>query len=116
MTKVFFDGNCPICKKEINTYRKLSLDKKIEWHDISKNKNITKKINKTQNECLRVLHVVDDSNNLKTAIDAFIEIWIKTKYFRHLVIIFKIPSIKMLANYLYKIYAKYRYKKLYEQK
>ena len=114
MTKVFFDGNCPICKKEINTYKKLSLDKKIEWHDISKNKDITKNINKTQKECLKILHVVDDRNNIKTAIDAFIEIWNKTKFFRHLVFLFKIPLIKLIANYFYKKYAKYRYKKLYE--
>ena len=114
MTKVFFDGNCPICKKEIDTYKKLTLDDNISWYDISVNKNISKTINKTQKECLEVLHVTDDKNDIKTAIDAFIEIWKKTKYFRHLIFLFKIPLVKSVANYMYFKYAKYRYKKLYE--
>ena len=113
MTKVFYDGNCPICKKEINTYKRLSIDKNIKWYDISKDKDIPKVINKTQEDCLKILHVSDDNDNLKTAVDAFIEIWKKTSYFRHLVPLIQFPPTKLVANYFYKVYAKYRYKKLY---
>lgn len=114
MTKVFFDGNCPICRKEIKTYQRLSLDKKIEWYDVSKDKNISKTINKTQKDCLKIFHVVDENNDLKTAIDAFLVIWKKTKYFRYLNIVFKIPFFKKFIEFLYIKYAKYRYKKLYK--
>ena len=33
-TKVFYDGNCKVCSKEINFYKKLDKKKTIEWVNI----------------------------------------------------------------------------------
>ena len=30
MKKVFYDGNCPICKREIGVYKKLNQNKEVE--------------------------------------------------------------------------------------
>jgi predicted DCC family thiol-disulfide oxidoreductase YuxK len=32
--KVFFDGECPLCRKEINFYKKISQDSQISWINI----------------------------------------------------------------------------------
>ena len=37
-TKVYFNNSCSICRTEINEYKKHSKDK-IEWVDISTDKN-----------------------------------------------------------------------------
>ena len=50
MTKVFYDGNCPICSREIKLYKQLCLDNKVEWYDISNNTNALKLINKSKDE------------------------------------------------------------------
>ena len=34
-TKVFYDGNCKDCSKEINFYKKLDKKKTIEWVKIN---------------------------------------------------------------------------------
>jgi len=34
--KVFFDGNCSVCSKEINFYQKISPDNIFEWKDLFK--------------------------------------------------------------------------------
>ena len=40
--KVFYDGKCNICKREINFYSKIDKDKNFDWINIHNNK---KKIN-----------------------------------------------------------------------
>jgi len=32
---VLYDGSCPLCTVEINPYKKISLDGKINWADVS---------------------------------------------------------------------------------
>ena len=40
--KVFYDGKCSICKKEINFYSKIDKDKIFDWVNIHRNeKKIT---------------------------------------------------------------------------
>ena len=113
MIKVFFDNNCPVCRREVSLYKKLSDKKDIKWYDVTSNNQYLKEINKTKKECLKVLHVIDNNGNIQTAVDAFIVIWSECRYFKLMVFIFKTPYLKQLADYLYKLYANYRYNKLY---
>lgn len=36
--KVFYDGKCNICKREINFYSKIDKDKNFDWINIHNNK------------------------------------------------------------------------------
>ena len=36
--KVFYDGKCNICKREINFYSKIDKDKNFDWVNIHNNK------------------------------------------------------------------------------
>ena len=74
MTKVFYDGNCPICSREIKLYKQLCLDNKVEWYDISNNTNALKLINKSKDECLRSFHVIENDITYKE-VNAFFVLW-----------------------------------------
>ena len=113
MTKIFYDGNCPICSKEINFYKKLSISNSTDWYDIHSNKAALNIVKKSREECLKLRHVLDDNNNLFTGVEAFILIWKKTKYFKYLAYLINFKVIRVILNFFYKLYAKARYKKLY---
>jgi len=34
-TEVFYDGACPLCRREISTYRRLEGMDRIDWRDVS---------------------------------------------------------------------------------
>ena len=42
--KVFYDGKCGLCSKEINYYKRIAPKNTFEWYDIAKNQNDLKHI------------------------------------------------------------------------
>ena len=115
MKKVFYDGNCPICKREIEVYKKLNQNKSIKWYNVHDNNDALKILNKSREESLKAFHVMD-KNIIYKETDAFFELWKDIKYFKVLYFLFNFKIIKFFLNFLYKIYAKYRYNKLYKKK
>ena len=115
MKKVFYDGNCPICKKEIELYKQLNKNKSIAWYNIYSDKKALKIINKSREECLKTFHVIDD-NKIYKETEAFFILWKDIKYFKILYYLFNFKLIRYFLNIFYKIYAKYRYNKLYIKK
>ena len=59
MKKVFYDGNCPICNREIELYKKLNKNKSVKWYNIYTDTKALKIINKSREECLKAFHVID---------------------------------------------------------
>jgi predicted DCC family thiol-disulfide oxidoreductase YuxK len=115
MKKVFYDGNCPICKREIELYKQLNKNKSIAWYNIYSDKKALKIINKSKEECLKAFHVIDD-NKIYKETEAFFILWKDIKYFKILYYLFNYKLIRYFLNIFYKIYAKYRYNKLYIKK
>ena len=101
LTKVFYDGKCGLCSKEINYYKRIAPKNIFEWHDIATNPKILSEIKVSQYDALMYLHATDQKSNLKIGVDAFILIWAQIKYW-------KILSIKIT----YKLFAIYRFKRL----
>ena len=80
LTKVFYDGKCGLCSKEINYYKKIAPKNIFEWHDIASNPKKLKEIQVSQYDALMYLHATDQKSNLKVGVDAFILIWENLKY------------------------------------
>ena len=112
MKKVFYDGNCPICNREIELYKKLNKNKSVKWYNIYTDTKALKIINKSREECLRSFHVIDGDKIYKET-DAFFILWKDIKYFKILYYLFNFKLFKNFLNIFYKMFAKYRYKKLY---
>ena len=112
LIKVFYDGKCGLCSKEINYYKRIAPKNIFEWHDIASNPNILKDIRISQYDALMYLHAMDQKSNLKIGVDAFILIWDKLKYWKILSILVRTPIIYSVAKIIYKLFANYRFKKL----
>tara|TARA_E500000178_G_C16995325_1_gene742874 strand:- start:951 stop:1313 length:363 start_codon:yes stop_codon:yes gene_type:complete len=114
MTKVFYDGNCPICSREIKLYKKLNNNKVIEWYDVYSDKKALKIINKSKKDCIKRFHVIEN-NMVYKGVDAFFILWKSIRYFKILYYLFNFKIIKFILNILYNKYADYRYNKLYNK-
>jgi len=73
--KVYFDGECPLCRREIDFYRKRSRGEKITWINIEDGTfdgstiGLTKKILKAR------FHVVKDDTTVFSGGYAFLQLW-----------------------------------------
>ena len=112
MISVFYDDRCHLCSREINFYKKISQEKDFKWLGISKASKDLKFANVSKVDALMYLHVIDCNGNLHIGVDAFVMIWSKLPYFKYLNYIILLPGIYQLTSYLYKKFAKYRFKKL----
>ena len=111
-TKVYFVGNCNVCYKEIQFYKKIDKKKKFEWIDIHSNQDEIRLLGVSKNKLLKVLHVKTSSSEVKKGVDAFICIWNEFKFFKLLSMIIKLHPIKLFANFLYEKWADHRFKNL----
>ena len=90
-TKVYFNNSCSICRTEINEYKKHSKDK-IEWVDISTDKNSESETDKKKDELYRRMHVLEDGKIISGA-ESFLIIWKQVPKYNFLYKIFKNPII-----------------------
>ena len=73
--KVYFDGQCPLCKREIDFYRKRAHGEEIAWIDIEHESfdgsttGLTKETLKTR------FHVVKDDKKVFSGGYAFLQLW-----------------------------------------
>ena len=110
MIKVYFDGICGYCSKEINYYRKISNEGIFEWVDVAKFPNAMAEYGITQADALLFLHAVDGNNDIYVGAEAFALIWKNLRKWRLLGIIISLPVIRTLAKHIYVWFARRRFR------
>ena len=106
--KVFYDGKCNICKKEINFYSKIDKFNNFDWINIHKNTKEIKKIGLSKEKLLSVLHIQTQNGSIVKGVDAFGIMWSKFKYLKFLSFLIKFKPVNIFANFLYKLWLKTR--------
>lgn len=112
MIKVYFDGKCGLCTKEINYYKKISPPNLFQWCDIFEHQSDLESIGVTTLDALMFLHAVDENRALYKGVDAFALIWINLDKWRVLAFIVSLPGVRMMFSLMYKIFAKWRFKRM----
>lgn len=112
MIKVFYDGKCNMCSKEINYYRKISPSGIFDWQDVNFNNNDLINEGIKTSDALKLLHVIDTNNKLHIGIDAFIVIWKNLKYWNTVAKLVALPIIKQISHFIYIKFAKWRFNRL----
>jgi predicted DCC family thiol-disulfide oxidoreductase YuxK len=111
MIKVFYDGKCNLCSKEINYYRRIAPSGIFDWQDITLlNSDFINTGIKTS-DALKMLHVIDN-NTLYIGVDAFIIIWKNLSYWKILARVVSMPIIRQIANITYRLFANWRFNSL----
>lgn len=79
---VYFDGSCPLCRREIGFYKKSAGSERILWQDVSRVADGQVAGDLTCQQAMARFHVRDAEGTLKSGAAAFIELWLSLKYWR----------------------------------
>jgi predicted DCC family thiol-disulfide oxidoreductase YuxK len=105
---VFFDGSCPLCRREIALYQRARGSEAITWHDLAKPQDRELPDGLTLDAALARFHVQTGSGTLASGADGFIQLWLALPGWRWLGRIASIPPVPWLAEGLYRMFLRVR--------
>ena len=106
--RVFYDGKCPLCQREIAYYQRLTSTEPINWIDANENPNQLRSAGITRAEALARLHAVSTKGEILSGIHAFHAIWKALPKFRVLDICLNLYPLQLLMGHLYEKFLRYR--------
>ena len=72
---VYYDGGCPVCRREIAVYRRMNGAEALHWVDVSRCEPAELGADLTVDEARAVMHVRDARGRLVSGAAAFAAIW-----------------------------------------
>ena len=105
---LFYDGNCPMCRREVAWLKRLS-GPGLSFSDIHSVEDSTLP---SREELLRSLHLRRADGTMVRGLEANVAMWQHTRFglpWRLLLL----PGIRVIAHWLYGIWATRRYRRLY---
>lgn len=109
-TTMFYDGGCPLCRKEVNHYIKLDRQQLINWQDIHADASVLEPHGVSPTLAMQRLHVLDKNGQMQSGAKAFAALWDDLPYYRWLAKIVRVLHLLPIIEFAYKHFAKWRYK------
>ncbi len=79
---VYFDGACPLCRREIGVYKNSAGSDQILWQDVSRVSDGPVAGDLSCQQAMARFHVRGADGSLKSGAAAFVELWLSLKYWR----------------------------------
>lgn len=108
MLRVYFDGACYLCSREISHYEKLDQGRRMIWVNIADPAFDVVKEGLNREAVDRVMHVKLPNGEIRTAVYAFAEIWKRLPQFERFAPLLVHPLIHPFLNVGYHIFARVR--------
>ncbi len=105
--EVFFDGACPLCRREINMLRRLDRRRKIRFTDIQSPEFQSASIGRTFEELMARIHGRLPDGSVIEGVEVFRRLYAAVG-FRWIVAMTHWPGISQLMNLGYRVFAKNR--------
>ena len=104
---VYFDGACPLCRREIGFYRKQRGAEAIDWVDVSADPEKTG-ADLSCAAALKRFHVRDETGALTSGAAAFSALWRRLPAFAWLGRLSSLPLISHVAEGAYRLFLRIR--------
>ncbi len=108
---VFYDGSCPLCRREIDHYRRLDHACAVDWLDVHRDGAALDAAGITLDEAMRRLHVLDAGGRINTGVSAFVVIWGTLPRYRWLAALIERCHLTRPLECLYTQFAAWRYRR-----
>lgn len=108
---IFYDGQCPLCVKEMDSLRKLNAEGKLAFIDIEAEGFTQAYPNIDKKEARTILHGLLSDGQYLYGLDVGYEAWrtvAEKQFVTHIFAFSRLPIVKPLANLIYRFFAKYR--------
>ncbi len=105
---VFYDGSCPLCRREIAVYRRRDASACIRWVDVSACYSEVLPESLTRQDALARFHVQRADGSVIAGVGAFAELWAHTPGFRWVGWMARLPIIQRVFDQAYAIFLRVR--------
>ena len=111
-TKVYYNSACPVCDAGISYQRRKLEDSTegVEWIDVHHFNDSASDVASNIEFVRERLHVVDQCGTIRVGIDAFAELWDKTRGQRMLAKLVRLQGIRTISKWAYNRFAKLLYR------
>jgi predicted DCC family thiol-disulfide oxidoreductase YuxK len=106
-SSVFFDGSCPLCRREIAVYQHLKADLPIDWIDITQ-ADFVAPAGQSVDGLMKRFHVTTPSGDLLSGAQAFVHIWSQLPGWRWLARLARLPGMLALMELSYRGFLRIR--------
>ena len=106
---VFFDGACPLCRREIAHYRRLDRAQRLRWVDAASETEILAAHGLDTERAMTELHVLDGNGRWQRGVDAFLVIWSHLPAYRWLARLVSALGLRAPLGFVYRHFATWRY-------
>ncbi|MBK1726462.1 thiol-disulfide oxidoreductase DCC family protein [Halorhodospira neutriphila] len=107
---VFYDGNCPICRREIAGYQRLDKAGAIEWRNLH-DPGALDGSGLSWDQAMQRFHCRDEHGVLRGGVDAFTVVWSHLPYWHLLARTVRGLGLVRPLEPLYQWYANRRYRR-----
>ena len=108
--KVFYDGGCTLCGREIAHYAKLDeASDRVHWIDITQDLELLFAIEVSAERAMRRLHVLDSHGVVREGAEAFVVLWTELPYYRWLARAVRFTRTMGILESCYRPFAAWRY-------
>ena len=108
---VFFDGACPLCRREIAHYRRLDRAQRLRWVDAATEAEILAVHGLDLDRAMAELHVLDGNGGWHRGVDAFLVIWSRLPAYRWLARLVSALRLRAPLGFVYRHFAAWRYRR-----
>ncbi len=99
---VYFDGSCPLCRREIALYQRLPSRQAVAWVDVSQPVDCGDGLSCAT--AMRRFHVRDEQDRLLSGAAAFSRLWRCYAGWRVLGWVTSVPPMSWLAELAYRLF------------
>jgi predicted DCC family thiol-disulfide oxidoreductase YuxK len=109
--QLFWDGACPLCRKEIAYYKGLDGAGRVDWVDLAERPAALEERGVSEQQALKLIHAIDADGSLRVGVPAFLAVWQRLPYWRVLPPLLRaLPGALPAASALYAVFARYRFR------
>lgn len=99
---VYYDGSCPLCRREIALYQRQRGAEQLAWHDISAGAPTGPEL--SCEAAMRRFHVRDAQGRLHSGAAGFARLWLSLPGWRVLGRVAAVPPISWLLELAYRAF------------
>ena len=108
---MYYDGGCPLCRREVAHYRRLDSDGRVRWLDLSEDPSELQDLGVSLPEAMARLHVRDRSGRLVSGAWAFAAVWDELPYYRWLARLIRALHLLPVLDVAYRRFADWRFRR-----
>lgn len=99
--EVYFDGSCPMCRREIAVYQNTTPDQPISWVDVSRPETKLPE-GQSKEQLMARFHTRTAQGNLLSGAEAFVYVWSQLPRWRLLAGLAKVPGMVWVMERAYR--------------